>query len=80
MRLQAPVAIVEWFGGTAASRRRTTLRSEFDYGINVKAELEVMHVFKKTDRIYADILERFVRVEKRLRAAPPGQHRIVDQD
>ncbi len=72
--------IVEWFGGAAASRCRTTQRSEFDYEIHAKAELEVMRLHQKTDRTYADIVERFVRVEKLLRAAPPGQRRIVDQD
>ena len=42
------------------------VRSDIEYEINVKAELEVMHLHEKTDRIYADMLERFVRMEKLL--------------
>ena len=42
------------------------VRSNIEYEINVKAELEVMHLHEKTDRIYADMLERFVRMEKLL--------------
>jgi uncharacterized membrane protein len=42
------------------------VRSDIEYEINVKAELEVMHLHEKTDRIYVDMLERFVRMEKLL--------------
>jgi uncharacterized membrane protein len=40
------------------------VRSDIEYEINVKAELEVMHLHEKTDRIYIDMLERFVRMDK----------------
>ena len=40
------------------------VRSDIEYEINVKAELEVMHLHEKTDRIYVDMLERFVRMDK----------------
>jgi len=40
------------------------VRSDIEYEINVKAELEVMHLHEKTDRIYVDMLERFVRIDK----------------
>lgn len=42
------------------------VRSDIEYEINIKAELEVMHLHEKTDRIYVDMLERFVRMEKTL--------------
>jgi uncharacterized membrane protein len=45
------------------------VRSDIEYDVNVKAELEVAHLHEKTDRIYAEMLEHFVRVEK---ALPPG--------
>jgi CRP/FNR family cyclic AMP-dependent transcriptional regulator len=42
------------------------LRSDIEYEINVKAELEVAHLHEKTDQIYAEMMERFVRLEKLL--------------
>jgi len=42
------------------------VRSDVEYEINIKAELEVAHLHEKTDRIYADMLERFRRLEKLL--------------
>lgn len=50
------------------------VRSDIEYEINVKAELEVAHLHEKTDRIHVDLLERFQALErqlaKRLREAP----------
>ena len=45
------------------------VRSDIEYEVNIKAELEVAHLHEKTDRIYADMLEHFVRIEKILPAA-----------
>ena len=42
------------------------VRSDIEYDVNVKAELEVTHLHEKTDRIYSDMLEHFSRVEKAL--------------
>jgi len=42
------------------------VRSDIEYEINIKAELEVAHLHEKTDQIYVEMLERFVRVEKLL--------------
>ena len=42
------------------------VRSDIEYEINVKAELEVAHLHEKTDRIHIEMLERFVRLEKLL--------------
>lgn len=47
------------------------VRSDIEYEINIKAELEVAHLHEKTDQIYVEMLERFMRVEKLLGAEPP---------
>ena len=44
------------------------VRSDVEYEVNIKAELEVAHLHEKTDRIYADMLDRFSRLEKVLSA------------
>jgi CRP/FNR family cyclic AMP-dependent transcriptional regulator len=41
------------------------VRADIEYEINVKAELEIAHLHEKTDRIYAEMLENFNRLEKR---------------
>jgi CRP/FNR family cyclic AMP-dependent transcriptional regulator len=41
------------------------VRADIEYEINVKAELEIAHLHEKTDRIYAEMLEHFNRIEKR---------------
>lgn len=45
------------------------VRSDIEYEINVKAELEVAHLHEKTDRMYEQMLARFVALEKDLRKA-----------
>jgi CRP/FNR family cyclic AMP-dependent transcriptional regulator len=47
------------------------VRSDIEYEINVKAELEVAHLHEKTDRIYADMLEHFLKVEKMVASRVP---------
>lgn len=42
------------------------VRSDIEYEVNIKAELEVGHLHEKTDRIYEDMLARFNRLEKAL--------------
>ena len=42
------------------------VRSDIEYEVNIKAELEVAHLHEKTDRIYTEMLEHFIRVEKTL--------------
>ncbi|HEY4642488.1 MAG TPA: DUF1003 domain-containing protein [Thermoanaerobaculia bacterium] len=39
------------------------VRSDVEYEVNIKAELEVAHLHEKTDRIYTEMLERFVAIE-----------------
>lgn len=40
------------------------VRSDIEYAINVKAELEVAHLHEKTDQIYSEMMDRFVKLEK----------------
>ena len=44
------------------------VRSDIEYEVNIKAELEIAHLHEKTDRIYTEMLEHFIRVEKMLAA------------
>jgi len=40
------------------------VRSNIDYEVNVKAELEVAHLHEKTDRLQEKMLEEFARIRK----------------
>ncbi|MBV9958132.1 MAG: DUF1003 domain-containing protein [Acidobacteria bacterium] len=40
------------------------VRSDIEYEVNIKAELEVAHLHEKTDRMYENMLQRFARLEK----------------
>lgn len=42
------------------------VRSDIEYEVNIKAELEVAHLHEKTDRIYEEMLARFTKLEKSL--------------
>jgi uncharacterized membrane protein len=42
------------------------VRSDIEYEVNIKAELEIAHLHEKTDRIYTEMLENFIRLEKRV--------------
>jgi uncharacterized membrane protein len=39
------------------------VRSDIEYEVNIKAELEVAHLHEKTDRIYEEMLQRLARIE-----------------
>ena len=43
---------------------RDRIRSDVEYEINLKAELEVAHLHEKTDRIQEEMLDRFAKLEK----------------
>jgi len=45
------------------------VRSDIEYEVNIKAELEVAHLHEKTDRIYEEMLARFTKLEKSLSQA-----------
>ena len=44
--------------------QKDRVRSDIEYEVNIKAELEVAHLHEKTDRIHTDMLERFQLLEK----------------
>ncbi|MEA2163373.1 MAG: family transcriptional regulator, cyclic receptor protein [Thermoanaerobaculia bacterium] len=48
------------------------VRSDVEYEINVKAELEVAHLHEKTDRMYEQMLARFARLEQRSAGVSPA--------
>ncbi|MCU1246000.1 MAG: hypothetical protein JWN02_1910 [Acidobacteria bacterium] len=48
------------------------VRSDIEYEVNIKAELEVAHLHEKTDQIYTDMLDRFARLERLLTAEKQG--------
>jgi uncharacterized membrane protein len=42
------------------------VRSDVEYEVNIKAELEIAHLHEKTDRIYESMMARFSSVEKQM--------------
>jgi uncharacterized membrane protein len=40
------------------------VRSDIEYEVNIKAELEITHLHEKTDRIYEKMMARFEKLEK----------------
>ena len=49
---------------------RDRIRSDIEYEVNLKAELEVSHLHEKTDKIYEEMADRFARLEKALNIGP----------
>ena len=45
------------------------VRSDIEYEVNIKAELEIAHLHEKTDRIYENMMARFSSLEKQFVAA-----------
>ena len=45
------------------------VRSDIEYEVNIKAELEIAHLHEKTDHVHTEMLEHFIRVEKSIAAA-----------
>jgi CRP/FNR family transcriptional regulator, cyclic AMP receptor protein len=46
------------------------VRSDIEYEINIKAELEVAHLHEKTDKLYEEVMQRLSRMEKEMRRSP----------
>ncbi len=40
------------------------IRSDIEYDVNIKAELEITHLHEKTDHIHEQMLEKFARLER----------------
>jgi len=49
------------------------VRSDIEYDVNIKAELEVAHLHEKTDRIYEEMLQRFTRLEHLMTTTGPAR-------
>jgi uncharacterized membrane protein len=47
---------------------RDRIRSDIEYEVNLKAELEVAHLHEKTDHLREEMLDRFARLERALGA------------
>ena len=43
------------------------MRSDIEYDVNIKAELEVTHLHEKADQLYEEVLKRFARLEGMLK-------------
>jgi CRP/FNR family transcriptional regulator, cyclic AMP receptor protein len=48
------------------------VRSDIEYEVNIKAELEIQHLHEKNDRMNENLLARLAKVEKLLLAAQAG--------
>jgi CRP/FNR family transcriptional regulator, cyclic AMP receptor protein len=46
--------------------QKDKVRSDIEYEVNIKAELEVAHLHEKTDRMYENMMARFEKLEKGL--------------
>ena len=46
--------------------QKDKVRSDIEYEVNIKAELEVAHLHEKTDRIYENMMARFEKLDKSL--------------
>jgi CRP/FNR family transcriptional regulator, cyclic AMP receptor protein len=46
--------------------QKDKVRSDIEYEVNIKAELEVAHLHEKTDRLYENMMARFGKLEKSL--------------
>jgi uncharacterized membrane protein len=44
--------------------QKDRVRSDIEYEVNIKAELEVAHLHEKTDQIYAEMHEHFAKMHK----------------
>ena len=42
------------------------VRSDIEYEVNIKAELEIGHLHEKTDRIYENMMARFSNLEQQM--------------
>jgi len=43
------------------------VRSDIEYDVNIKAELEVAHLHEKADQLYEEVLKRFTKIEGMLK-------------
>jgi CRP/FNR family transcriptional regulator, cyclic AMP receptor protein len=46
------------------------VRSDIEYEVNIKAELEIAHLHEKTDRMYEQMMARFEKLQKQMASGP----------
>ena len=51
--------------------------NDIEYEINLKAELEVVHLHEKTDKIHEDMLDRFAKLERAVGLRTSGSTAVV---
>lgn len=49
------------------------VRSDIEYEVNIKAELEIAHLHEIINRMHAHMLDRFVRLEKQIKSSAVSQ-------
>ena len=69
MSHKALVAFLSIFVLISQNRQaeKDRIRSNIDYEVNVKAELEVAHLHEKTDRMNESVQARLARLEKMMK-------------
>jgi uncharacterized membrane protein len=45
---------------------RDKVRNDIEYDVNLKAEMQIAHMHEKVDSLYAEVVKRLDRVEKKL--------------
>jgi CRP/FNR family cyclic AMP-dependent transcriptional regulator len=55
------------------SAARDRIRSDIEYEVNLKAELEIAHLHEKTDKLHEDVLDRLARIERTITGRISGQ-------
>jgi CRP/FNR family cyclic AMP-dependent transcriptional regulator len=53
------------------------IRSDIEYDVNIKAELEVAHLHEKVDNIYEQMLAKFGNLEKALEGATSNTEGVL---
>ncbi len=52
---------------------RERVRSDIEYDVNLKAELQIQHMHEKIDHMNAEVLQRLSRLEKGQNSTPPSK-------
>lgn len=53
---------------------REKVRSDVEYDVNLKAEMQIAHMHEKVDNLYAELQKRLDRIEKRVDPSIAGPH------
>jgi len=53
--------------------QKDKIRSDIEYDVNIKAELEVSHLHEKVDHIHEQMLTKFDDIEKAMKSSAPAK-------